>query len=179
MKTENSKKIFIIAIIALVLIIIGLILYIFLNTEKIDTSNNKMTSEVQEEISSEQVEDKVDTTTDNGIENDNTNHSEVSICTGTYYGETKGTLANGLSYDYKYKYILNENGTFTANFGESSMTTGFYTINDNTISFISKKETTGPRDQDPYYKTSDYIISDDCSYILINDGDITFKLMRQ
>lgn len=112
------------------------------------------------------------------------NSSNVSLenekeCFGTYSGETSGTLSNGLSYNYKYTYTLDENGTYTAKFGDNSGVRGVYVINDNTISFIGKKDIVGPRDQSPYYATSDYVIADDCSYIKIDDGTVSFNLNKQ
>ena len=72
-------------------------------------------------------------------------------------------------------YVFKQDGTFTADYGGASSTSGVFTINDNTISITGKKEITGPREEDPYYATSDYIISDDCSYILIDSK----KLIKQ
>ena len=87
---------------------------------------------------------------------------------------------NGTTSNLKYTYILNQDGTFTSDFGGVSGSSGFYYINDNTISFIGTKDTVGPRDQDPHYATVDYVIADDCSYILYNDGNgISFKINKQ
>ncbi len=83
-------------------------------------------------------------------------------CTGTYYGEL---IEN--NYNLRYTYILNEDGTFTADFGGVSGTRGVFVINDNTISLVGHKDTVGPRELDPYYDTEDYIIADDCSYIKV------------
>ena len=177
MEERKNKNGFIIIIVLLLLIIIGLIFYIFLNNEKITASKKQNNSELKQEISEEQ-EDKEDTTIDSS-DNNTTDNSGNQVCTGIYYGEAQGTLANGLSYDYKYKYILNSDGTFTASFGDVSSTSGVYVINDNTISLISKKESTGPREQDPYYSTTDYVIADDCSYIIYNSDSISFKLNKQ
>ena len=88
--------------------------------------------------------------------------------------------SNGTTSNLKYTYILNQDGTFTSDFGGVSGSSGFYYINDNTISFIGTKDTVGPRDQDPRYATVDYVIADDCSYILYNDGNgISFKINKQ
>ena len=104
---------------------------------------------------------------------------ETKICDGEYYGESSGTTPNGLSYDYKYTYNLNKDGTFTASFGDVSGTEGVYLINGNTISLIGKSETTGPEGEVTQYSTKDYIIADDCSYIKINDGEVSFDLKKQ
>lgn len=111
--------------------------------------------------------------------NNNTSDEDAKVCEGKYYGESSGTTPNGLSYDYKYTYNLNKDGTFTASFGDVSGTEGVYLINGNTISLIGKSETTGPEGETTQYSTKDYIIADDCSYIKINDGEVSFDLMMQ
>lgn len=92
-------------------------------------------------------------------------------CTGTYYGAQSATET--------YKYVLNADGTFTAKFGGVSGTSGVYVINDNTISLIGRKDVVGPRNQDPYYNTEDYVIVDDCSHITVTKGSATFGLNKQ
>mgnify|MGYP004530395325 CR=1 FL=1 len=99
-------------------------------------------------------------------------------CYGTYYGEYTST-ENGLTLDLKYTYILNEDGTFTADFSNINKTSGTFTINDNTISLTGKKEITGPIDSDPTYQTQDYVIADDCSYFIVNTGNSTFKVNKK
>ena len=100
-------------------------------------------------------------------------------CEGTYYGEASGTSANGISYDLKYKYVLNNDGTFTADFGGTSGTEGVYSINGNTISLIGKSEIGGPEDEATAYVTNDYIIADDCSYIKVVGSDSSFVLNKE
>lgn len=126
-----------------------------------ETYNNKKDESKKEEINNQEEKEKTKT------------------CYGTYYGEAKGTYPNGLSYDYKYTYNLKEDGTFTANFGGVTETSGVYVINDNTVSFISLKNIAGPKDEDPQYSTSDYLISDDCSYIKINLDNETLQLNKK
>lgn len=101
-------------------------------------------------------------------------------CYGTYYGEARVDSGNGHSYDYKCTYILKEDGTFSFDDGFRG-TSGVFVINDNTVSLTGTKETVGPRDKDPYYSTEDFVIADDCSYILyyVTGDNYTFKLNRQ
>lgn len=126
-----------------------------------ETYNNKKDESKKEETNKQEEKEKTKT------------------CYGTYYGEAKGTYPNGVSYDYKYTYNLKEDGTFTANFGGVTETSGVYVINDNTVSFISLKNIAGPKDEDPQYSTSDYLISDDCSYIKINLANETLQLNKK
>lgn len=129
-----------------------------------ETYNNKKDESKKEETNNEEI---------------NNQEEKTKTCYGTYYGEAKGTYPNGLSYDYKYTYNLKEDGTFTANFGGVTETSGVYVINDNTVSFISLKNIAGPKDEDPQYSTSDYLISDDCSYIKINLDNETLQLNKK
>lgn len=101
---------------------------------------------------------------------------KVPVCTGTYYGEKSGSAGNGLSYDYKYTYVLKNDGTFTADFGTSS-SAGTFVINGNTISLTGLKDTTGPEDQVTQYETTDLLIAADCSYIMYDDNG--FKLYKK
>ena len=126
----------------------------------------KHNSELQEQLSN------------NTVENDLSDDS-ARTCSGTYYGEASGTLSNGLSYDLKYTYILNDDGTFSADHGGTSGTDGKYMINDNTISLVGHVETGGSRDEATSYVTKDYIITDDCSLIKVNDGEVRFELKKQ
>ena len=80
--------------------------------------------------------------------------STSSKCYGTYVASTNKSI----------KYILKEDGTFSA---EGIERKGYFVISDNTISLISQKHTVGPEEEDPYYITSDYVISDDCSTIKV------------
>ena len=143
--------------------------------EKNDSSKTENTPAEEEEKTTESTNDEISADKENNVISNTTNTSK---CTGTYYGESKGTYSNGISYDLKYTYVLNTDGTFTAKFGDTSGTNGVYVINDNTISFIGKDGTVGPRDEDPYYSTKDYVIADDCSYILVNEGT-PFKVTKQ
>lgn len=118
------------------------------------------------------------------IDNENSNNNQVSdsgtYCVGTYYGEASGTLSSGLAYDYKYKYVLDDSGGFTADFGGVSGAKGFYVINGNTISLISERELTGSDGEATQYATKDYVIADDCSYIKVfDDGGVSFMLNKQ
>lgn len=46
-----------------------------------------------------------------------------------------------------------------------------FTINENTITFIEMKHTTGPRKEDPiYYNPKSYLIYDDCSRIRLTES---------
>ena len=138
------------------------------NTTSEKESKNEKEQDSENETNPEEVEsDTNETVTDNTGSQTTT----VPKCTGTYYGALSATET--------YKYTLNADGTFSADFGGVSGTTGVYVINDNTISLIGKKDTVGPRDQDPYYKTEDYVIADDCSCIVVTKGSATFSLDRQ
>lgn len=116
-------------------------------------------------------------TSGNGENLGTANHSE-RYCNGTYYGE--------LLLDEtprKYTYTLNYDGTFTRSVEEGTKSygaIGVYLIKSNTISLIAMDEANGSRDDDTYYKTNDYIIADDCSYIkAINGLGDYFILNRQ
>ena len=103
-----------------------------------------------------------------------TNQEAGSIkCSGIYSGDY---TENG--YDLHYTYNLNKDGTFSASFSETTGTIGAFVITDNTVSFISRKESTGDREVEPIYDTVDYVMAEDCSYILVNDGTVSFKLNK-
>lgn len=137
-------------------------------TSEKETKNEKEQEPENETDSAEEVEsDNTETVTDNTGSQPTT----VPKCTGTYYGALSATET--------YKYTLNADGTFSAEFGGVSGTTGVYVINDNTISLIGKKDTVGPRNQDPYYNTEDYVMADDCSRIVVTKGSATISLDRQ
>ncbi len=129
------------------------------------------TKTVKNNINKNNKEEKEETNTD----------IKEQKCTGTYYGEYNNTNESGLTVDLKYTYTLNNDSTFTADFNGVLGTNGVYTINDNTVSFTGKtvRHTVGPREEDPYYSTVDYVIADDCSYILYNDEKISFKLNKK
>lgn len=102
----------------------------------------------------------------------NTN-SAAKFCEGEYYGEFKSETS-----DLKYTYKLNNDGTFTADFSGVSSTKGVYVINENTITFVGMKEIVGPKDKDPYYSSSDYLVADDCSYFIIDLQDSNNNTMK-
>lgn len=97
-------------------------------------------------------------------------------CTGNYAGSTSRTK-NGFTVEYNYDYELKEDGTFTVDYG-TTVSHGTYAINGNTISLTGIKELTGPADVDPHYSTQDFIIADDCSFILIDEPD-GFKIYKK
>ena len=159
-------------VVLIVLLILAFVVILFLSSfilfhvydKKVTTS-----TQVKEEVTKE------DDTTDTKCP-----EVEVAIpkCVGTYYGEFQQTSSNGLSYDLKYTYILKDDFTFTFSTG-SSGTRGTFAINDNTISLTGMKDTAGPRDEVTYYYTEDYVLADDCSFILYDNGGARFKLVRQ
>lgn len=100
--------------------------------------------------------------------------SNKKYCDGEYYVEFHEEK-NGLVLDVKNTYYLKNDGTFTADFGGISGSQGVYVITDNTITFIGTKEIVGPRDQDPYYTSSSYVIADDCSYFIKNNSKVIRK----
>lgn len=100
--------------------------------------------------------------------------SSEKYCEGEYYWE-KYEEKDSLVIDSKVTYYLKKDGTYTAAFSGVSGTKGVSVINDNTLTLIGLKETAGPREQVPYYSSSDYIIADDCSYFTIED----FKAVRK
>ena len=178
MEKKNNTG-WIVYLILSLLIICGLIFYICYDNGIIFKTNS----------GDKKVEDKTDVNNDNekaqeAEKNDGNSEEQtqesVQKCYGTYYGEYYEEHSNGLTSNLKYTYILNQDGSFTANFSGVSGSSGFYYINDNTISLIGTKEISGPRNQVTSYATADYVIADDCSYILYNDGSgISFKLNRQ
>ena len=87
-------------------------------------------------------------------------------CDGTY-------TADGI------KYVLKSDGTFESDFSGTSGTTGVFSINDNAVSFTGKKHTVGPREEDPYYESVDYVIADDCSKIEYRSGDTQQTLIKE
>ena len=100
-------------------------------------------------------------------------------CSGTYYGELKEEQG-GATFDLKYTYVLNEDGTFTADYGGVSSKSGVFMINDNTISLTGNREIGGPRDVIPSYVTEDAVIADDCSFIKLElNGSYRLELKKQ
>ena len=156
---DKLKNIVIIVMAIIILLLGGYLVY-----DKI------MNKEENDKLQQNQQEEKENT--------DNCAKTAAPKCYGTYYKEVSGTYENGISYNYKTTYVLKEDGTFTADFGGVSGTQGTFVINDNTISLTGIKDVAGPRDQDTHYSTVDYIIADDCSYILI-DFQTNDKLLKQ
>ncbi len=187
-KKNNNKGLLIGLIICIIIIIClsGYICYDKVLSNKTDADKSSLNSaikKVDDEEKKDVKEDKEDENGGNEKSKENTSYSVIyptntRKCTGTYYGEASGTQSNGLSYNYKQTYTLNDDGTFELAGGIAS-TKGVYVILENTISLIGLKHTTGPADQDPMYMSEDYVMARDCSYILINDGNVSFKAMRK
>lgn len=164
---------FVVYFVVSLFIILGLIIYICYDKGIIFKSASVDNTEMKTEVTNHEKED---------LEKKEEDGTQVNTpkCYGTYYGEYNGISNNGLTLDYKYTYVLNQDGTFTADFGSVSRRSGFYYINDNTISLIGTNDTVGPREENTYYNTEDYVIADDCSYILYNDDNaISFKMNKQ
>ena len=164
---KKSNTGWVVYLILSLFIILGLFFYICYDNGIIFKVNNEDKNIEENKESDDEDEEKIE-------------QVNTPKCYGTYYGEYNEMNSNGTTSNLKYTYILNQDGTFTSDFGGVSGSSGFYYINDNTISFIGTKDTVGPRDQDPRYATVDYVIADDCSYILYNDGNgISFKINKQ
>ncbi len=192
-KKKNNKGLLIGLIICIIVIIClsGYIYYdkVLSNNSKVDKSFlNSSTKKADEEEDNDDKENRNNKDEDNKSK-ENANSSVIypaktRKCTGTYYGETSGTQSNGLSYNFKYTLTLKDDGSFDFTAGplgtaDTLGTTGVYIIIENTISLTGRKHTTGPVEQDPEYTTEDYVMAQDCSYILINDDSISFKLMKK
>lgn len=170
---SNGKKDLITTIIILLMIII-LLLVLFICYDKgiifnknSSTSNSVEVNESNKQSASKKNNNEIDDTSNKDCNCTTTTTAKTPRCYGTYSGQVTDSGV--------YTYVFKQDGTFTADYGGASSTSGVFTINDNTISITGKKEITGPREEDPYYATSDYIISDDCSYILIDSK----KLIKQ
>lgn len=176
MKGKNSKKTLgLMIIFGMGLLILGNFIGYYFGTELANVENSK-TNDSEEKDTNNKTEEgqKEEDQTPSNEENQTT-----AKCYGTYYGEVSGTEDNGLSYDFKYTYVLNEDGTFTADYSGINGTSGTFVINDNTISLTGpKSDEVGPREEDPYYYTEDLVIADDCSYILY-DNTTGFKLLKK
>ncbi len=184
-KKKNDNILIIVLVIAM-MIIVGLVGYIcydkgvifasYTSSDKKNlNSNNKVKDEKKDSTSKENSSSENEK---EGENNASSSDGKAKRCSGTYSGETSGTLSNGLSYSYKYVYTLSLDGTYTSVISDSASTTGVYVINDNTISFIGRKNNVGPREEDPYYTTSDYVIADDCSYIRVVSDTGNFNLNK-
>lgn len=111
------------------------------------------------------VEQQKTKTEDENVTEENSEESETTVvekskpkCYGTY-----------LSEDGSKKWTLREDGTFVV---EGSEYFGVYVINQNTITFIESKHTTGPREKDPvYYNPKSYLISEDCQKIVVKSDN--------
>lgn len=179
-KKENKGLIIVVIILSLLTIGMGGFIVYDKVLSSSNASNKETTNSAKDEDTADEEEKNTttdETNSDTSVSQED-NTTNTSKCVGRYYGEAEGTYSDGVSYNLKYTYVLNADGTFTATFGDTSGTSGVYVINDNTISFVGKKHTVGPRDQDPYYSTEDYVIADDCSYILVND-ETPFKITKQ
>lgn len=167
---DNKLKNIVIVVMAIIILLLGG----YLIFDKV--MNNVEDEKQQENATLENVQGNHELEQTQQEQNTDNCAKVVPKCSGTYYGEASGSYANGISYNYKYTYVLKEDGTFTADFGGVSGKQGTFVINGNTISLTGTKEIAGP--QDPHYSTGDYVIADDCSYILY-DREINFKLLKQ
>ena len=154
----------ILPLIVTILIIIALFGYICYEKGKAanktvtTTEETKKEANTKEEVKSEESEEIEECICE----------KEKPKCYGTYY--INGDATQGI-------YRLNEDGTYKV---EGQEDAGVFTIHDNTISFMAMKHTTGPRDVDPIYNTSkNYVISDDCSKIVLASGDTSASLEKQ
>lgn len=165
MENKNSNNSILICIISLICgaLIMFILCYFNIIKVNIQSTDKRTEQESSNEIKNDCTPEIVET---------------AAKCYGTYYGEYT-TTENNLTLDLKYTYILSKDGTFTADFGGVSKTSGVFTINDNTISLIGKKEVAGPIEYDPMYSTEDYVIADDCSYIIITTGTSQFKVNKK
>lgn len=188
-ETKKSGKGTLVALIISIIIIIALAGYIcydkvlLSNSETEKTSKSTANKKTIVETDKEDDNDADETPVEKDNSNDNSQNSSstsASKCTGTYYGEVSGSFNNGLSYEYRHTYTLNADGTFELNINNASGTRGVYVITGNTISLIGAKHTTGPITEDPQYSTADYVIANDCSYILVDAGEgVTFKANKR
>ncbi|HIR59678.1 MAG TPA: hypothetical protein IAB38_06470 [Candidatus Onthousia excrementipullorum] len=182
---KKTNKGLVITIILLLIIIGGLVFYICYDKGIVFSSNDN--EKKQEDI--KRVDENSDTVDNNNNMSDNNGQDMTTDdiynqkkCYGTYYGEGYGTYENGISWSEKATYVLNTDGTFTATFGDAgaSATQGIYVTIGNTIIFIRSKDTFGPKDQDPYYYAESYVMADDCSYFIKNNGSgAIYKIQSQ
>lgn len=173
MEGKKDNKGLVAVIILLILVIIGMGLYIAYDKGIIFSDDTDKTT----------TEEKNDTTIDeddsDDLDSEENDLEDSKTCYGTYYGETQGTLDNGLTYNYKYTYVLNKDNTYTASFSGTSGESGTYSIKDGLISFTHQPEVTAPEGYETPDITDSYSISSDCSYIVIPVNDTSFKLMKQ
>lgn len=164
---ENQKKKnkgTIATIVILSILVIALSCYIgydvFLSKHNVSTNtieeNSKNKTSTEDEV--KYIEDNENSKESQTIES-NEDSSKKEKCYGTYHINNDAT--QGI-------YTLREDGTYQVENQENS---GVFTINENTITFIEKKHTTGPREEDPiFYNPKSYLISDDCSKIRLTDS---------
>lgn len=174
-KTKSTGKT--VAIIILSILLVGALGFIGYD-KVLKKETKKETTKIEKKDSKKNNTEQKETTNVDKTTADKGEQIKKSKCTGTYYGEYIDKSGQ-ITVELKYTYILNEDGTYTADLSGISRKNGVYTINDNTISLTSLKDTAGPREEDPHYVTADYVIADDCSYIIYNDNTITFKINRK
>lgn len=175
-QNENKKNsIFIPTLIAVLMLIIGVLCGYILSdkmstTQK--TNNNEYTEKNNENANKNEDNEKDNTSTDASSSTDNANVQtpQPTTCQGRYYGEYVAT-----GYNLRYTYVLNSDGTYSADFSGVNATSGTYTINGTSITFSHYPEISGPT---PQLETETYIISTDCSKITIT-GNHPFDLIRQ
>lgn len=176
-KEKKSGKGLIVALIISIIIILGLVAYICYDKEIIfsDKKETKESTTIKKS-----TKDETTTSSDEESNESTSKSTTKSKCYGTYYGEYIKD-----NFNLKYTYVLNEDGTFTFDAGGVSGTSGIFVIIDNTISLIGHKEIVGPKEEDPYYTSVDYVIADDCSYFTYQElqtgpeEPISFKLYRK
>lgn len=130
------------------------------------------TTEVEEVEQNDKLEKAEETT------KSNISSSNAPRCTGTYYGKYYSKDNQGITTNMEYTYVLNEDGTYTANLSNIHELKGAFIITENTATFIQLKDTYGDPKESTIYTSVDYVMSDDCSYMLVDDGK-NFKLDRQ
>ncbi len=163
---ENKKNITGIVIGAIVGLIVGILLMFVLYKTEILTVTTS-----QKETPQEETDKSKETTTETteSITEEDTTEEVVTNCPPQQTPKCYGTYTNGTDATYK----LNEDGTFTNSVNNIESLSGYFMVNDNTISFITQKHTVGPREVDPSYNTGDYVIADDCSYFTIDNVKYT------
>lgn len=135
-------------------------------TEKKEKDVEELEKEDEEEV---EVEEEKTDEQEQDADKDNCLQASTVKCFGTYY--VNGDINQGV-------YHLNADGTYNVENKEES---GVFTINENTITFIQMKHTTGPRDLDPIYTNpTSYLIADDCSKIWLTPptNEITAALNK-
>lgn len=172
---KKSNPRLVVALILTIIIILGLVLYICYDKEII--FSNKANEETENYSKNDEKEEDEKSNNSSGLEDDlNTDENGINTtynqkkCYGTYYGESSGTQDNGISWNIKATYVLNPDGTYSADYGTSSEE-GIYVTIANTITFIGPKQTFGPEDQDPHYYSESYVIADDCSYFIASNQE--------